>query len=433
MRIRRTGLAAGAGLLAAVLATTLAGCGTTGTSGTGMLEAAAAAPEAAPTDAELTATSAGTEQFGVDLYLALAQQQNLALSPAGLAAVLGMLVPGARGATQQELTAALHTALPADRYAMALGALGAAGRKTGKGVTLKQADTVWAQRGYPVGQDYLALLSAAFRTGVRTTDFAKDPDGARKAVNQLVEQQTGGLVKDLFAPGQLSADTVLALTDALYLKADWAQPFEPKDTADADFHRLDGSTDTVRMMHQTTALRYAEGSGGITGQPWQAVELPYVGNGLAMDLVVPAQGGFDAFRKALTGPALDRILGSLAPSDVTLALPRFTVQSGEQLNQVLTGLGVRTAFGSGADFSGMVTPGSVSSPQLGAVVQKASVTVDETGTTAAAGSGGGMVATAAAPPRDVRELTVDRPFLYLIRDTATGQPLFLGQVTDPKG
>ncbi|GAA1932706.1 serpin family protein [Kitasatospora viridis] len=428
MRIRRTGLAAGAALLAAALGLTLA-LGGGEQRQPGILLTAAAAPEPAPSAAELTATSQATEAFGVDLYRALAQQQNVALSPAGLAAVLGMLLPSAHGTTQQELATALRTRLPADRYAMALGALRA--QPGDKRVVLKQSDTLWAQHGYPVRQDYLALLAAAFRTGVRTTDFAKDPDGSRNAVNQLVEQQTGGLVKNLFAPGQLDSGTLLALTDALYLKADWETPFKAADSTDQAFHRLDGSTPEVRMMHQNDDLRYAAGTG--PGAPWQAVELPYVGGDLAMDLVVPDQGDFDAFRGALTGPVLDQVLGALTQTRIELAVPKFSLQSDEDLNGALAGLGVRTAFSTAADLTGLVPAGTSPKPVLTSVVQKAVVQVDETGTTAAAGSGAAVGATAVAPPRVSARLTVDRPFVFLIRDLRSGQLLFLGQVTDPQG
>jgi serpin B len=361
----------------------------------------------------------------------MAGQQNLVLSPAGLATALGMTLPGARGTTAREISTVLHTELPADRYAMALGALARSGRSGGGGLVLNQSDSAWTQRGYPVDQSYLALLAAAFHTGLYTADFAKDPVAATNAVNALVSQQTGGRITDLFAPGSLDAHTVLTLTDALYFTAVWQSPFQPDATAGRTFHRLDGSTESVPMMNQLSQLRYAKG-GGTAAQPaWQAVELPYKGVDLAMDLVLPGAGGLDAFRNSLTGAGLDAMLGGLKDAEVRLAMPKFGFNSGETLNRTLTALGMPSAFGTSADFSGIAGSGAQDRLLLSQVVQKAMVLVDEKGTTAAAGSGGGGEAGAPAPPTPSVTLVIDHPFLFLIRNVRTGQPLFLGQVTDP--
>ncbi|MFE0464967.1 serpin family protein [Kitasatospora sp. NPDC058965] len=434
MRIKRSWRTAGA---AAVAALVLAGCGSGGGStvaGTAELKATGA-PRLTATGEQRTATATGDRALGLDLYHALAVQHgsgNLVLSPSGLTTLLAMLLPGARGTTEQELAAALHTGLTGEQYAAATGDLDRTAHDgLDKQVTLEQSDTLWAQRGLPVQQDYLRVLGGAFDAGVRTTDFAKDPDGSRRAVNALVEQQTHGLIKDLFGPQDVNDGTLLALTDALYLKADWRLPFKPAETRPRDFHTLDGRTEQPSTMAQLARVRYAAGSGGITGQPWQAVELPYASGHLAMDLVVPAQGGFDAFRRGLDQAQLQRIVDGLADTEVDLTLPRFSFETDSDLNGPLAQLGVKTAFSGSADLTGITGNDPKWRASLTKVVQKAKITVDEQGTVAAAGSGAVAGATAVAPARDRAELHIDRPFLFLIRDTTTDLPLFLGQVTDP--
>ncbi|MFF3069047.1 serpin family protein [Kitasatospora sp. NPDC057936] len=421
-------------LLAAALAAPLvAGCGSTGAATPAappVLRVSASGTGPAVDPAQVTATAAGTGALGLDLLHALTATpdgagRNVVLSPSGLATLLAMLVPGARGTTADELTKALHTSLTPQQYALATGALDRP-VQGGDDVTLRRSDDLWTQQGYPVQPDYLQTLADAFDTGVHPADFRKDPEGARKAVNAAVEKATDGRIKDLFAQGQVTAQTRLVLTDALYLKAKWASPFKPAHTADRPFHKLDGSAPNVSTMAQSGSLKYAEGSGGIVGEPWQAVELPYAGGGLAMDVIVPAQGGFAAFTKGLDQAQLDRILGGLAARPVDLELPRFHFDTSNELTPALRALGVSTAFGDKADFGGI----SKEPLAVGPVVQKATIEVDEEGTVAAAGSGAGM-AGAAAPAMHPAELHVDRPFLFLIRDTAGGGPLFLGQVTDP--
>ncbi|MFJ3791731.1 serpin family protein [Kitasatospora sp. NPDC090091] len=422
-------------LTAALAAPLLAGCGS-GAAGAPIVVRASAPASLPPADpAQLAATAAAANAFGLDLLHTLTATpdragRNLVLSPSGLATVLAMVLPGARGTTADELARALHTDLTPQQYAVAMGALGR-GVPPADGLTLRQADDLWVQQGFPLGQDYLATLAAAFDTGVHPVDFLKHPDDARKTVNAAVEKATEGRIKDLFGPDGLNRDTRLALTDALYLKAKWASPFKAANTADRPFHRLDGSTPAVSTMSQTATLRYAEGSGGILGEPWQAVELPYAGGRLAMDVVVPAQGGFEAFRKGLDQTQLALILDSLAERQVDLALPRFHFDTADELTPALRALGVQAAFGP-ADLGGIPGPGTDERLVIGTVVQKATVQVDEEGTVAAAGSGAGLEATAAQAPKQPAVLHVDRPFLFVVRDTANGRPLFLGQVTDPQ-
>jgi serpin B len=228
----------------------------------------------------------------------------------------------------------------------------------------------------------------------------------------------------LFAPGSLDDLTRLVLTNAIFLKARWQQPFDPHDTWPAPFHTLDGGAPKVPTMHhQAVTLPYAQGDG------WQAVELAYKGGALAMDVLLPAAGGLASFQRGLAPDRLATMLGTLRPTILELALPKFTFDSTHQLNQTLETLGMPTAFTDGADFRGIFT---ISEPlKVQTVVQKAHVAVDEEGTTAAAATGMAIQATSLVVPRPL-QLQVDRPFVFLPRDLASGQVLFLGRVTDPR-
>ncbi|WP_031063115.1 serpin family protein [Streptomyces sp. NRRL WC-3742] len=419
-------------LLAAALAAPLiAGCGSTGAAAPPVVRVSA--PKDRPTVApdQKEAVAKATDAFGLDLLHTLSagpagSGRNIVVSPSGLATALAMLLPGARGATAEELAKALHTDLDPKQYALATGALNAPVAKTGK-FLLRQSDDLWMQKDMAVEPDYLTTLATAFDTGVHTVDFVKNPQDGRKQINAAVEKTTEGRIKDLFNEQQITGLTRLVLTDALYLDAKWASPFKPQATADRTFHKLDGTGPSVPTMSRMDTLKYADGSGGITGEPWQAVELPYADSTLVMDLIVPAQGGFAAFTKGLDQPQLDRILGGLTDRSVDLQLPRFHFDTANELTPTLRALGVNAAFDD-ADLHGIAKEPLA----VGTVVQKATVQVDEDGTVAAAGSGVGIKAAGAAAPQQHVELHIDRPFLFLIRDTSGGRPLFLGQVADPQ-
>jgi serpin B len=176
------------------------------------------------------------------------------------------------------------------------------------------------------------------------------------------------------------------------------------------------------MMHGSAARAYLRGDG------YQAVLLPYRDASLAMAVVLP-DGPLAALRPKIGAAGLGGLLAGTARHQVTLSMPRFRLESGFDLIPALRRLGVSEAFGEDADFSGITEAERL---QIGAVAHKAYIDVDEQGTEAAAATAVIMRASAVLRPPPPVTMVVDRPFLFAIIDTATGLPLFLGQVTHPR-
>ena len=103
-------------------------------------------------------------------------------------------------------------------------------------------------------------------------------------------------------------------------------------------------------------------------------------------------------------------------------MPKFTTQTYTNLNQTLSAMGMPGAFTTGADFSAM----SSTPMQVQSVVQRDYLRVDERGTKAAAVTGVGVEPTSLVQP-----LELNRPFLFLVRDTKTGAILFAAQIQNP--
>ncbi len=279
--------------------------------------------------------------FALDLFRQLgAGDENLVLSPSSVATVLAMVLPGARGATAEEIAAVLRADLPSERLAEAAGALdvGLADRAAEDGLDLRISNAVWAQAGLALRPDLVELLRRAFHAGLHDADFARNTEGARQAINRLVAEQTAGKIPVLFTPGSLSRDALLVLTNAIYLQARWLEAFDPAHTRPEPFHPLDGGSVEVDMLHREATLDYAEGDG------WRAVELPYRGGRMAMDVILPEAGAFAAFQRALDADRLGDALGRLERKRVRLALPKFTFDSSHDLRQPLMALGMPTAL-----------------------------------------------------------------------------------------
>jgi serpin B len=152
-----------------------------------------------------------------------------------------------------------------------------------------------------------------------------------------------------------------------------------------------------------------------------------VGGLLSMVVIVPDEGAFAEFEAGLDGARLHGVLEGLGDAHVQLGLPRFEFRTQAMLRAALGELGMPVAFTDDADFSGMGPQGE--DLLIQDVVHEAFISVDEEGTEAAAATA--VIVGVTSAPQQMVELTVDRPFLFVIRDGETGVVLFMGRVTDP--
>jgi serpin B len=380
---------------------------------------------------DLVALVGGNNLFAFDLYQYLKEEAgegNLFYSPYSVSVALAMIYAGARGGTKQQMADTLHFTLPQKQLhpafnwldlALASRGEGAMG-KDFRGFRLHIANAIWGQSGHEFLDTFLDTLAVNYGAGLGLLDFASDPEAARRAINDWVSDQTEGRIEDMTPRGHLGPLTRLVLANAVYFNAAWADRFKKSQTKDGAFHLLDGSQVTVPMMTHSASYGYAK------GKRWQAVELPYDGHELSMVILLPKAGEFERFEDSLDVDRVDAILGRLRHQRFGLTLPRFEFESEFGLSDALAALGMPDAFTAGADFSGM---DGTKELFIHAVVHKAFVSVGEAGTEAAA-----VTVVTVAPgilPTEPTRVTVDRPFLFLIRDLETGAILFVGRVMNP--
>ncbi len=436
------------GLLIVTTLATLASCDAGGGPEVAVARSAkqrVAAPSVAASDAQ--ALVHGNNQFALDLYRILRQDSdNLIYSPYSVSLALAMTYAGARGETEAQMADALHFTLPQERLHPAFNSLdqaltsrGAgpedadAASEEGEGFRLHIANAVWGQEGYEFLDLFLDLLAQNYGAGVRLLDFAQAPEKARTTINEWVSRQTEGKIENLIPQGAIDAATRLVLTNAIYFNAAWMHPFETGNTQDGPFHLLDGGQVTVPMMRQTETFGYAQGQG------YQAVELRYAGPETATEepptsttsalILLPEEGEFEAFEDSLDAQKLNAIVESLAYEQVELSMPKFEFDADFSLVEALKAMGMTDAFTGAADFSGMTGDRALF---IAEIVHKAFIGVDEEGTEAAAATAVIMAETAMPVEPEPIQVTVDRPFLFLIRDRETGSLLFVGRVVNPE-
>ncbi|HEY49205.1 MAG TPA: serpin family protein [Dehalococcoidia bacterium] len=377
----------------------------------------------------LTELVDGNSGFAFDLYQALSEEEgNLFYSPFSISLALAMTYAGARGETEQQMADTLNFILSQSDLHPAFNALdlelasrgeGAEG-KDGEGFRLNIVNAIWGQQDYKFLDTFLDVLAENYGAGLRLLDFINAAEESRVTINKWVSEQTEGRIEDLIPPDAIDALTRLVLTNAIYFNAAWLYPFDEDMTEDGDFHLLDGGRVTVPMMKQTESYGYAEGEG------YQAVELLYDGRELSMVILLPEEGQFGAFEGSLDAERLDAILDDLARGEVALTMPKFEFESEFSLAKTLAAMGMPVAFSGSADFSGMTGNRELF---IGNVLHKAFVSVDEAGTEAAAATA--VIMELSAAPGMPVEVTLDRPFVFLIRDIETGSILFLGRVANP--
>jgi serpin B len=371
----------------------------------------------------LRASGRADAAFGMNVLGALCRAQpaaNLVLSPASLAAGLGMAYLGARGSTEAAMARVLR--LPTSRAAAVAGLRARAellGSLDRPGATVTVSNRIWADPHVVTSRGYLAQLRAGYGAGLAHVPLLTAPETARQTINAAVAAGTGGHIGALLPPGSLNHAAWL-LTDALYLKAAWADPFDPAQTRPGPFSTGTGQQVTAHYLH-------GSGFRAATDGGWTAVALPYRGGRLAMIALLPPAGRGCPVPPAATLRGITAALTAGGPAGTdSVALPRISLSTSAAMNDVLTRLGMGIAFSGGADFSGMSPQASA----IGLVEHAATLQVGEKGTVASAATGVSVLPGAAVPPRGP-EVVFSRPYLLMVADTMTGEPLILARVADP--
>lgn len=390
-----------------------------------------AAPAAAadqPTPRPVGSASSRSD-FDFKMYGALKSKPgNLFFSAPSMRQALGIAYLGARGTTASEMSTALG--FDADKSKSAANAKDdIAGWQTARGASqLAIANRLWADQGLTLNGDFVSLANGAYGSAVERVDFSHAPNPARLTINGWVEKQTNDKIKDLLPPPSITSDTRLVITNAIWFKGTWEKTFDKKQTYDAAF-KVDGTKNVdVPTMHQTSVFGYASVPGA------KVLEMPYGKSDLAMDIILPDDAtGLSKIEEQLSPGKFATWTAALQKQKVVVSFPNVKFTWGGSVKPELKSLGMKSAFDSNADFTGIATAAAAGGNlSVSDVIHKAFVAIDEEGTEAAAATAVIMNRESASIELPPVRFEADHPFVFAIRDVKSGRILFMGRVTNPK-
>lgn len=399
----------------------LSGCAagavdTPGPSETATVCATEATPEpTASAEVETITTACRAEAPTSGNYLALrllelecAQKDgNVILSPLSIETALAMASVGAIGEAK-----------------VALEKLGLNG---GQGATLSQtegesplsmANSMWFNEKLDgqVKQSFKDTLAAQY--GAEEGFFTPQSDKSVKEINGWVKEKTHDKIDSIVNKDTLSDDTLAVLINALYFDGKWTEPFE-KQAQPGKFYTPSGIQEAQLMEDRVKT--YFE-HGGFTGFSKSYKDgYEFIG-------ILPQELGLD-----LTKLDIDAFLSSETGAyDVDIKIPKFELEYSNSLRQTLAALGLGSLFEEHA-MDGMLTDEAIAQGDtawVSDVLHKTYMKMYEEGTEAAAVTG--IVFTygsnAVVKSRERKQVFLDRPFAFLIRDTETGRVVFCGAV-----
>ncbi|MCH9658684.1 serpin family protein [archaeon] len=286
---------------------------------------------------------------------------------------------------------------------------------------LQIANALWIKENYPIKQEYLDTAKTSYDSTTDAVDFVTD-DGINK-INEWTSEKTQGKIQDILSPGSTDELTRMVITNAIYFKGKWGEPFEPRNTSEGTFWTDKDKSVTVPMMKIPAEMfRYHE------TRDLQALEMHYVGGDISMLILLPKdRDGLESVEDSMNIQKLDSIRDTMTLEPLTVKIPKFEFETQYDLIGSLESLGMHDAFDKdNANFTGMTDE----QVYLDQAVHKAFVNVNEEGTEAAAITAL-VVQAESGPPEPRHEFVADHPFMFVIQEKETGEILFMGRVVDP--
>lgn len=362
------------------------------------------------------------QSFGFNVFkstVASDSSENIFISPLSISIALGMTMNGAEGETFEQMRETLaFQGLTQEEINQGYQSLIKLLTEADPKVKMQIANSVWSRDGFPVEESFTNTLEEYFDATTRELDF-ENPKST-DIINEWVASSTNGLIEKIIE-GRIPPGMVMYLINAIYFKGDWTYQFDEEKTRERTFFLENGEQETVDMMTQERTFNI------YMNEEVHMIDLPYGDSLFSMTVMMPAdrEKFIDEFiAQDLTRENFNSWLTNVSGQDMPLNLPKFELEYEIKMNDILKSMGMEVPFiGGQADFSGINPDAALF---ISEVKHKTYVKVDEKGTEAAAVTSVGIGITSVP-----QAFSVNRPFVFMIREQNSGAILFMGKVKNP--
>ncbi len=345
------------------------------------------------------------------------ESENILISPLSISIALSMTLNGADGDTRDAIIEALRLqGITPDEVNNSYKSLAKELLSVDKRVLISIANSVWTEEEFPVRQAFIDILNNYYDAESRSFDI-HDPS-TPDIINTWIEEKTNKLIKNMIS--ELDDNTVMLLINAIYFKGKWKNQFDASKTTNGPFYKADNTLVDVPMMKQTENFKAFSGNGFIIA------ELPYGQGNYVMDVLIPDNGkSLSTFITEINDANFTSWLSQMDSRKTDITFPRFKYEYKKELKEILSDMGMGIAFTDNADFSEI---SELYDLYISFIKHQAFIETNEEGTEAAAATVVGFEVTSAP---DFLVLNLDRPFIYIIRETTTNSIVFMGRLSDP--
>ena len=358
-------------------------------------------------------------QFSFKAYNLLKQSNdNFVFSPYSMSSAIAMTSIGARNVTKSEIINTFG-------FSSNLIDLGTSYYKSqnseSKTKNLYNANSLWLDNTLKLNSYFIDFNSKYFSSAIKQTDFLKNVEESRLEINKWVETNTNNKIKDLLNSSSVDNTTRLVLVNAIYFKDSWKNKFIERNNFESEFQVSNRKkVSTTFMVQNVNTWHYST-------KNYAIIDIPYSNNGYSLMIILPKSLknlkklekdlGYDLYRNYLKNKEKKR---------VKLSIPKFNIESSYDLNKTLIKLGMKSAFGASADFTGIT---ELERLYISKVIHKANININEEGTEAAAATAVTMRKTSTLPGQI--DFHIDKPFIYILRNTNNNCIYFMGKIINP--
>lgn len=368
---------------------------------------------------DLGSNSADVTDFAIRLFKQTNENgKNTLISPLSVLCALAMTANGAEGETREQMEEVLGMSveelnLYLYSYINSL--------PQGEKYKLSVANSIWFTDDdrFTVNQDFLQTNADYYGADIYKTPFDKQ---TLKDINNWVKNETDNMIPKVLE--DIPDAAIMYLINALAFEAEWTEIYEKNQVRDRTFTKEDGARQDVELMYSTEG-KYLEDENA-TGFIKYYKERKY-----AFVALLPNEDvTVSEYINSLDGESLAAMLANAESRTVETAIPKFETEYDTEMSDILEAMGMSNAFNvTFADFSGIgdSTEGGI---YISRVIHKTYIQVGEKGTKAGAVTAIETNDGSAGSPDEVKQVYLDRPFVYMLIDCETNIPFFIGTMME---